>query len=640
MTSQPTLQNGRRDSDRADKKPIEGECDSTARCNIDIHIECHGDVHIHNCSGPSTSGKPPALPPGPPCLPSGACIPSVAGAKHKLSRAHKLSKLAERIRVPSALATSTIHMARRFVSGKSAANPLEAAAFAVLAKIPDSILSCAVSAYDSMPASQRDRLFLRSLDPGPNEAIDAAALTAALASEIKQRAGVLVFGDQDAVDEERPGAIRVYTPQGEDFFSQVRICRVNDLRTANYIPSVNEGDYLPAEIQQDCAPQLVNGQPQIVCEVRSADCPGLSFADGVCLRVPDVASGDAVILQGVNFFSVDATVRLTDKQTGTIVRDVETHVWGDIDTPVTETVNGASALVNDCRVHDRLTFQVPNDLPPGIYQIQVIMPNITGISAFGDEIFSNSEYINVVPPPTARFQVVTDKIYARKETSPDWLGSDEVGLHTLAVPWFSDGTFGLPPQEQKYQDIQSVEFDTGTGRDITRTVFTHDQPILGMCIAVMGYEIDSQRAYDKEITEWTDYFIDLVKDQAAYIGAAVAALGGAAALTKFGWVGALIAAIAATITLGIDLIIALWAPADPIIQDSIGLSATELAALTSANSPPPAATSYETTQGIEVRVNQTVPPVKIPLQYIETREYVSDDQDSRYEITYRFNRTA
>jgi hypothetical protein len=41
-----------------------------------------------------------------------------------------------------------------------------------------------------------------------------------------------------------------------------------------------------------------------------------------------------------------------------------------------------------------------------------------------------------------------------------------------------------------------------------------------------------------------------------------------------------------------------------------------------------------------VNVNKTVPPVKLPLEYHETREYVSDAQDSRYEITYRFSHVA
>jgi hypothetical protein len=41
-----------------------------------------------------------------------------------------------------------------------------------------------------------------------------------------------------------------------------------------------------------------------------------------------------------------------------------------------------------------------------------------------------------------------------------------------------------------------------------------------------------------------------------------------------------------------------------------------------------------------VNVNSPFPPLKIPLEYHETREYVSGDQDSRYLITYRFNRVA
>ena len=60
------------------------------------------------------------------------------------------------------------------------------------------------------------------------------------------------------------------------------------------------------------------------------------------------------------------------------MRDVDALRVGDVDTPVTEVVNGKTVLINDCRVHDRLTFQVPIDLAPEIYQIQVVVPNITG----------------------------------------------------------------------------------------------------------------------------------------------------------------------------------------------------------------------------------------------------------------------
>jgi len=98
--------------------------------------------------------------------------------------------------------------------------------------------------------------------------------------------------------------------------------------------------------------------------------------------------------------------------------------------------------------------------------------------------------------------------------------------------------------------------------------------------------------------------------------------------------------IAVAVTLAIDLIVALWAPADLIIQDALGLSIADLAALTSVNAPIPAASSYTTEDDIVVNINKTIPPLKLPLEYHETREYVSDDQDSRYELTCRYNRVS
>lgn len=628
-----TLSTNRKDS-------ASERCDTETRCcKIDIHVDCRGDVNINNCPAPD---KPGATPPPSDCAPgfppSGACLPVVPGAKHKLGRDYKLGKLAGRMRVPSALAAGTLHAARRFVLGKPAANPLETALFATLAKIPRDLLSCSVAAFDALPPPQRNRLFAPALLLDVDQPLDPANLTAALAQEIKQRTGIALFDDPQGADQERPGRIRVYEPQGEDFFSQVRICRVNDLRTASYIPPLDIGAFLPAEIQQDCTLQLVNGQPQSVCQVRTTDCPGNTLGS-VCGRVLDIAAGDGVTLQGVNYFSVDAKVRFTDRQTGATVRDVDAHVWGDTDTPVTEVINGNTVLINDCRVHDQLTFQVPDDLAPRVYQIQVVVPNVTGVAALGPELSSNAEFINVIPPATARFQIVTESIYARKETSPDWLGSDEVGLHVLAVPLFADGSFGAV-QEQKYSDIQDVDFDSGTRRDITRKVFEHDQPILGLVLSILGYEIDSQRAYNQQITASTDYFVDLVKQQAVYISAAVSALGGAAALAHLGWYGALVIGIAVAVTLAIDLIVALWAPADLIIQDALGLTISDLAALTSVNLPAPGPSSFTTEDDIVVNVNKTIPPLKLPLEYHETREYVSDDQDSRYELTCRYNRVS
>jgi hypothetical protein len=110
-------------------------------------------------------------------------------------------------------------------------------------------------------------------------------------------------------------------------------------------------------------------------------------------------------------------VRFIDNQTGVTVRDVDAFVRGDVDMLVTEIRNDETVLINDCRVHDQLIFQVPIDLAPGIYQIQVFVPNITGISAFGPELNSNAEFINVVPPSTARSRSSLRGVNARRETS-------------------------------------------------------------------------------------------------------------------------------------------------------------------------------------------------------------------------------
>jgi hypothetical protein len=42
-------------------------------------------------------------------------------------------------------------------------------------------------------------------------------------------------------------------------------------------------------------------------------------------------------------------------------------------------------------------------------------------------------------------------------------------------------------------------------------------------------------------------------------------------------------------------------------------------------------------QGIKVKVT---PLEKIPQQYREKREYICDDEESRYEIVFRYNRVA
>jgi hypothetical protein len=570
-----------------------------------------------------------------------------AGAIHKLSREQKLSRLAEGTLVPSAIAASVIHMMRRYTLGASPANELEASTFPIFDKISRDLLDCTLSAFDAAPKKQLSQLVDDSLLLDPSQPLDDSVLTKALSDEIVQRIGILVFNDPQGMGEERPGQMRVAPPEGEIFPSQVRICKINGLRTANWVPDLSPDDWQPEEIQHECSVQIVNGQPILDCEVQTSNCPGNTLSGGVCGRMLNVAYGDGILLEGVNYFSVDAKVRFSDPQTAETVRDVDTQVWGDVDTPVTD-ANGE--LINDCRVDDRLTFSVPDDLAPGIYWIQVVVPNTTSIPGYGPELTSNTEFLNVVPSPTDRFEIVTEWINARQETSPAWWGSDEVGLHTMAAAWdtnmqlidlpdFTDPSYRPLAQDRRFKDLESVDFDTGTHRDITRPVFQPDKPWLGMTLIVLGDEIDSSSAYHHEVTSTWDNFINVVKEELPYIEKALGADAGYLA-KNFNWWQVIGTAIGLAVLAGIDLLIAWWAPADPIIRDSIALSVNDFATLTSANAPAPDPTTYSAPDGIEVDINKTIPPVKLPLEYHETRQYRCADQDSAYEIKYRFSRVA
>ncbi len=634
-----------------------GGRDDCGCCDIDIQITDPGEVNIYNCTSPPGKGKPSDGGEGDGgggCpWPVGTCIPVAAGAKHKLSREQKLSRAAEGTPVPSAVAASVIQMMRRYRRGDSPGNDLEASVFPVFGEISGDLLDCTLSAFDSAPKQLISKLFDQSLLADPSHPLDEDVLTTALGDEILQRMGLLVFNDPQGMGQERPGKVRVVPPEGEITPFQVRICKINGLRTANWVPDLSPGDWTPDEIQHQCSVQFVNNEPILDCEVQSPPCPGNTLNGGACGRVLDVAYGDGILLEGVNYYSVDAKVRFSDPQTGNPVRDVDTQVWGDVDTPLND-ANGN--LIADCRVDDRLTFSIPDDLAPGTYWIQVVVPNTTGIPGYGTELTSNTEFLNVVPSPTDRFEIVTEWINARQETSPAWWGSDEVGLHTMSTAWAvspQDGTVelidlpSLKPgdssrdigQDVRFTDLENVDFDSGTHRDITRPVFKPDQFWLGMTMVVLGDEIDSSYAYHHEVTSYWDSFIRTVKLELPYISAALGGAGGDL-LRNFSWTKVIVEAIALLILVGIDLLIAWWAPADPIIRDTIALSVNDFATLTSANAPAPAPTTYSAPQGIEVDINKTIPPVKGPLEYHETRQYRCADQDSAYEIKYRFARTA
>lgn len=615
-----------------------------AGCKIDIQIKSKGGLNIYNCAAPTPSSEPCPPPKDnhvcPPVAP-GACVPASLGSKPKQSRRRKLDKLLANTRVPTALGASFFHLTRRYLAGKTAANALEERAFATLRRLsPDlqRVLACARDSFDSLSSGDRNRLFASDLLRDIDQPLAVAQLTQAFAQEIVENVGIQVFDDPRCATEEHPGRVRTPPfPGGEFPPASVVICRINGLRTENFRPSLALGDYTPAELQQRCRVVLEGTEPKLVCEVQTTDCPGTDLG-GLCLRVQEVEAGQAVLLEGVNFSSVDTKVRLTDVATFTTVREINAHVCGDNETPLTEIINGTEVLITDCRVHDRLTFRVPDDLSPGLYEFVVLVPNVNNVPGWGDIVNSNAERITVVPPSTARFQITSETLHCINETGSTSIGSDEVGIKILAVPLFSDLTAGEAQIPNGGEPIRFGDVDSGETRGMVHLLFSHQQPIIGAALSIMGFEVDGEEAFERQIDNFTDAFIEILKDQIEFLKDHLKEFGVLIEkLAELGLAGLIAGAIAIAVVLAIDVFVALWAPADLIIEDAIGPTTLDLVELTSVNFPLPLPTEHVTPQGIKVKVT---PLEKIPQQYREKREYVSDDEESRYEIVLRYNRLA
>jgi hypothetical protein len=184
--------------------------------------------------------------------------------------------------------------------------------------------------------------------------------------------------------------------------------------------------------------------------------------------------------------------------------------------------------------------------------------------------------------------------------------------------------------------IRFTDVDSGETRAMDHVLFSHQQPIAGAALSIMGFEIDGEEAFERQIDSFTEAFIEILKDQLDFLKDKLD-LEDIEKLKDLGKKGLIALAIAVAVVLVIDVFVALWAPADLIIEDAIGPTTQDLVQLTSVNFPLPLPSEHVTPQGIKVKVT---PLEKIPQQYRERREYISDDEESHYEIVLRYNRLA
>ncbi len=612
----------------------------SASCQPSFHIVNHGDIHIsnHNCctsplpSHPSHSAPDAGVPIGP-----GQCVPVMLGSRPKRPQAAKLKALRKTTRIPSAIAGGFVHVVRRALAGVPPAAPWEARLFEMLrAQRPATrdLLRCSVAAFDALSARDRAQIYGVTGDAASSLRETPDSILQSIVDELKARVTESSFGPGDTT--EQPGRDRFFAPGDETFDSQVRVWTVNGLRTSEYRPTLPPEAYLPTEIQQHCVARLVNeANPAeggtLDCTPVTENCPGNTLSDGTCVRVQNVTAGTSVVLVGVNFASIDTRVRLSATAPGTTVRTLDAFIVGDRETPVTEVVTGATVLIRDSRVSDRLSFDVPADLPTGLYQVQVEVPNVSAFPALGDPIVSTAQYLRIVPPPSARFEIAVQNLVARDVTDYEW-GSDEIAITTLAIPFTLDAAGNLTPGEEQKLSRREGDVDSQETRDISGTVFRTSGSESFVVVGIIGYEVDSESAYTESITDWKEAFLE-------YAAAIVAALG-AALLTPQGReliVGHPLATLIGTgIAFAAAAAVAFWAPVDVVISDSVSLSTLDLAMLTGASDPAPP--DYEYTMGsIRVKVASLA---KSATQYREVRSYIEGDFASYYSLTFRYTRSA
>lgn len=584
----------------------------------------------------------------------GFCLPVREGEdiKDKQPYDEKLAELLATASTPSAFAGAFFQLANGFLSGRAPANDLETSAFAILDQLPSAtrqVLACSARRYEALDEADRVKLFGPAFATPTSAPLEVSALTQAVASEFNQRLSANAFAEQDpaaCLEGERAGLARegdcgVPNPDGggppQGFCP--RICKMRtpsltgDIRTIGFLPTLQIGEYRPEEQEWAVEIDPVTGKPDW-SSVVPPNCTGNERFDppGLCLAVPNTEAGSTVVLSGYGFSDVDLQVVLDAQPPLSLVRRVDAHVCGDVETP-------ADAPL-DCNViRDRLTFGVPEDLPPGLYEVRIELPG--GDAA---DISSFNPFLRVLPPANARFSLASEELRCNDETGRfDFTGSDEVALRISTVPVVSDGTFGdMSTEVFRYGDM-----DSGDRRRLDRVHFS-DEIRAGMAFTLIGYEVDMGDPFSEDaIRDFEDAWGKVLQSNWGTIAddlGKITALG----VTAAGY--AQYAAVAGEIVnKATILFVSLWAPADLIMEDADGISSQLMGELTSIDFPDPPAREGTTANGIGLTVEPCAdtpdrdraecdPTAKIPNQYRERREYRSSKEHSNYQATFRYNR--
>lgn len=622
----------------------------------------------------------------------------------------KLAALVESTKVPSAFGGAFFRLGRAYLSGREPITQIEVAAFDILDQAsPEMIetLARTLDAIDALPPEDVETLYgLGFIQARPEDPLTHSILTNAVSREIKTYASINEFGETDIeempLEEERPGLVREWTcPDIDGAYGAPcpNVCTIETpslraegaIRTATFQPPLSGWDYEDREREQTLTydekgnPVWLNPQPP-QCKGATGDIDG----NPVCLAVPVALAGETVRLEGFNFHDVNAAIRLSNGFS-TII-EIDAHVrggrpsfeglselgLGGLGSAGEASVGGSSSdgegpsgtAPATCNAGDVIHFQIPEDLQPGIYGVDVVVDNPENIIPGSILSSTTATFIQIVSPPeSTRFQFASEQLSAFAQTDGEW-GSDEIGVMVTVIPVSTSGG------EVVLGELQKAEFEFGdvdrgerrcmgdadaSGQCIGRTLFTGTAGG-SFGYVIDGFEIDNRKAYKEQITEWSKLYDEITKSGwgvvSTAVGAAVGAIVGVVATPAIG------AAVGTVVAAGINTVVAMWAPADRVIQDSGGRSYMELDELTSPLVQTPLPREYTTADGVDVLVEpcedtddkdrpECSANAKGPGEYRESRRYAVDrsgdcplSQDnclpynggSLYQLTFRYNR--
>lgn len=590
-------------------------------------------------------------------------LPGVDPAKFrkpKQSSRAKLSCLCAHWPIGDAVGPLMFHLLRRFLERIPPATDLERSVWPVFAGMSET----EITALRRSMAAVREAgdLDLRCAFHGAylalpiEKAVDSDAMALVWMEEGLVHARRMLYGTSSC----GPGAVRMFEaellPDPDRPAKRVTapwpyILQVQGLRVAAHRPAI--ATYRDDEYESHCTTSV---DPATQAVSRSCvketwpNCTG-SSSGGYCLRVPEARVGQSADIVGFNFFSENVKVRLRKRDKPSLVLDIDALVCGDAKTPVLD--NDGQVIV-DARVRDRVSFAVPEHMPdgvspiePGIYEVEVVVENTAG-HARSDGVIPTTystasiavarPLLKILPSVDLDYWVRVSDAHCYDTTDGEW-GSDEIRLTATIGRFAMSG--GKAVVDNRVSQMPDVMTDVDAGDH-----FRPDWDLIGNSIAgerlagstvigLIGYEVDSDDAWQEQITNWTSAFKkalaaiwDAIKDKVGEIGKALWSLGIKA--------GAIAAAVAVVAIIAIAAIWAAWAPPDRMLLDLIVLDEEQLWFMTEATAPLPAARE-ERYDDVRVTVE---PETRFLNEYVEERRYHCDSEGSDYGLVFAYRRCS